>query len=183
MFVPSGHARIGCAKVDTNRCCAVCVRVCVCVCVCVCTYCMHPRRHIADLLRCHLLYRAPSDILLPSTSFEPFLWHVLLLPIAQTTLKMMTHEIYGRDLNSWVFELHPGATSGGERRILAPQSLRRTYMLSHPDPDPSPHPHPHKQAPPHSPMGDPMSTDGAEPYQFAAGGDPLEQGFVFRFRV
>ena len=32
-----------------------------------------------------------------------------------------------------------------------------------------------EQAPPHSPMGDPMSTDGAEPYQFAAGGDPLEQ--------
>jgi hypothetical protein len=28
---------------------------------------------------------------------------------------------------------------------------------------------------PRSPMGDPMSTDGAEPYQFAAGGDPLEQ--------
>ncbi len=32
-----------------------------------------------------------------------------------------------------------------------------------------------EQAPPRSPMGDPMSTDGAEPYQFAAGGDPLEQ--------
>ena len=32
-----------------------------------------------------------------------------------------------------------------------------------------------EQGPLHSPMGDPMSTDGAEAYQFAAGGDPLQR--------
>jgi hypothetical protein len=32
-----------------------------------------------------------------------------------------------------------------------------------------------EQGPLHSPMGDPMSTDGAEAYQFAAGCGPLEQ--------
>ncbi len=32
-----------------------------------------------------------------------------------------------------------------------------------------------EQGPFHSPMGDPMSTDGTEAYQFAAGGDSLEQ--------